>query len=454
MFRLSSKIILAFSIIIISGTIIMVSIINYTTRSGYKTFIEQNDIILADRLVTTLKDYYAQKQSWDGIERFIHRPKPGMAEMMGENRRRSMGFPPTLLTDADKNIVIDTRRTNNRKKVNVHGVPIKYKNKIVGYISTGFMIEKGLTKEEENFLGRIKLIIIFVSIFILAASIIFIYIFTKKITRPITELSIAAKDIEAGHYSTRVKVTGSDEISNLATSFNRMAGSIESNDKWRKQIIADSAHELRTPVTLIQGNLELILEGVYKADKSHLKSIYDETLTLSRLIKELQELSSAESGSMYLRITNINLNILIENSLEIFLPEAKKKYIKINNFVKSDLPEINGDFQKLKQVFSNILTNAFRHTPEMGNIQIKSEIFKKSIIIRISDSGSGIPKDELEKIFERFYRTDSSRNRVTGGSGLGLSICREIIRLHSGTIHAESNNESGATIVITLPYGS
>ncbi len=452
MFRLSSKIVLAFSIIILTGSILMVSIINITTRVGYKNFTRKNDTMFSERLIDPLTDFYAKNKSWQGVENFLQFPKPKMGEMM-EGRGRN-NYPPVILTDKRGNVIVNTQRMENRKfnrEQLEHGLPIIYKNKTVGYIFSGSMIVTKLTMEEESFLNNIRTIIILVTLFILSISIIFSYIFSKRLTKPITELSKASKQIESGNYKVRVNSEGKDEIAQLTSSFNNMAKSIDSSDTWRKQIIADSAHELRTPVTLIQGNLEMILEGVYKADSSHIQNIYDETLVLSRLIKELQQLSSAESGSMSLNIDKLNLNSLIDNTMEIFNAGKSKDKIELINSINTNLPLINGDEQKLKQVFSNILANAYRHTPSGGNIEIKAEINNSNLTIRIKDTGSGVPEKDLEKIFERFYRTDSSRNRETGGSGLGLAISREIIRLHKGTIHAESQKLKGTTIVVCLP---
>jgi len=452
MFRLSSKIVLAFSIIIITGSILMVTIINTTTRAGYRQFAKNSDVKFSEKLIDPLKEYYSQNNSWDGVENFLKFPKPRMGEMM-EGRGRS-SFPPVILTDKMGRILVNTQKNDNRKfnkEQLEHGIEIKYKNRVVGYIFTGSMIVAKLTLEEEKFLNNITAIIIMVTLFILVISIIFSYYFSKRVTKPISKLSQASKQVESGNYKTRVEDEGSDEISQLSKSFNNMVKSLENSDNWRKQIIADSAHELRTPVTLIQGNLEMILDGVYKADNSHIQNIYDETLVLSRLIKELQQLSSAESGSMSLNIDKLNINNLIDNTLEIFNAGKSKDKIELINSIKTNLPLLDGDEQKLKQVFSNILANAYRHTPAGGKIEISAEKHSRKIVIKIKDTGSGVPQKDLKKIFERFYRTDSSRNRSTGGSGLGLAISREIVRLHRGSIHAESENQDGTTIIIKLP---
>ena len=464
-FRLRSKILLAFLIIILSGSILMVTIINFTTRSGYKTFVRQNDIDLCINLQNPLAEFYSFQDSWAGVETFFQFPQQRTGQMRGMMSRsetegtplRNM-IPQVVLTDANGMVLVNTFfehgfNERNISKVNLEaGIAIHSGNSVVGYVLAGSMLELGLNENEQRFLDQTTIIIISVSLFILLISIIFSIVFSWKLTRPLSALTKAATVIEEGDFSKRVPVDGNDELSELTNSFNKMAESLENNDLWRKQIIADSAHELRTPVSLIQGNLEMILEGVYKSDKEHIQNIYDETLVLSRLIEELQQLSSAESGSMILDREELDLNSLIENILNIFKAGEVKDHIHVKNSIKAVFPPVEGDYQKLKQVFSNVLANAFRHTPKDGTVEITENVNESSIVIVIEDTGPGIKEEDLEKIFERFYRTDNSRNRNHGGSGLGLAISREILKLHGGSIHAESKKNSGASIFISIPF--
>lgn len=444
----------------------MVTIINFTTRSGYESFAKQNDIDICLYLSGPLSEYYSFQGNWDGVETLLNLPQLGMGQMRGGMNRKAddngprfrMMVPHFILADSMGNVLVNTGENRDEDvevlsgKILESGVKIFSGKKIIAYLFAGSMIKTNLNENEQKFLNRTMIIIVSVSLFILFISIIFSYFFSWRLTRPVDALTSAAREVKAGNYNQRVSVAGKDELSDLSRSFNQMVDSLENNDKWRKQIIADSAHELRTPVSLIQGNLEMILDGVYQADTAHLQNIYDETLVLSRLIKELQELSSAESGSMFLNMEELNLNTLIGNVSDLFRVGELKDKINLNNLIEDELPLIQGDYQKLKQVFSNVLANAFRHTPEGGSVQVRAEVKKSSVLIVIEDTGPGIKEEELEKIFERFYRTDSSRNRVSGGSGLGLSISREIIKLHGGSIYAQSKNDSGASIFISLPF--
>ncbi|MDA3811080.1 MAG: HAMP domain-containing protein, partial [Spirochaetaceae bacterium] len=420
-FRLRSKILLAFSFVILSGMILMVSIINFSTRSGYESFARQNDIDLGLSLAGPLADYYAFTGNWVGVESILQFPQAsGMGLMRGMNRnnrnndndRNRMMAPMIVLADKNGSIIfqsgdspVPTIQKIPQNKLDT-GIPIYSSQKIIAYIFTGSMLQPGLNANEQAFLNKTTIIIISVSLFILLVSFVFSYFFSWRLTKPVGNLTDAVSEIQSGKFDRRVSVTGNDELSELSKSFNQMAESLENNDKWRKQIIADSAHELRTPVSLIQGNLEMILDGVYQPDKEHLQNIYDETLVLSRLIRELQQLSSAESGSLTLNIEELDLNSLIENVLNIFRAGEVKDKIKLVNSIDSSLPPVKGDYQKLKQVFSNVLANAFRHTPVGGKVEIHAEVSDSSVLVVIEDTGPGIKEDELEKIFERFYRTD------------------------------------------------
>lgn len=457
MVTLRRKMLIIFSVIIILSTVLMVTFINITTRSGYERFSKEKDLEFSKLIASQLEEYYRENKSWDGVESLMHISFRNSHMLRRGRDRMNPMFPPLVITDSNGRILLNTRRGRDiniksvEKKWLKKGIPITYKNEAVAFVFAGSMLGQKLTRDEVLFLSRIKIIVILVSIFILIVSIVVVYIFSGKLTKPIVSLNSSVKEIRDGNYLSRVEPLGDDELAQLGLSFNQMAESLSDAERWRKQIIADSAHELRTPVSLIQGNLEMILDGVYKADDLKIKSIYDETLVLSRLITELQELSSAESGQMILELELIEPRAFIETVLDIFRVKEKQNRIKIINYIKPDLPKIKADPRKLKQVLSNVLANALRHTPEGGEIGIRATTEGDSVVFKITDSGNGIKEDDLDRIFDRFYRIDNSRNRKHGGSGLGLAISREIIKLHGGNIYAESEIGKGTSITIILP---
>ncbi len=281
-----------------------------------------------------------------------------------------------------------------------------------------------------------------------------VYFLVKHITSPVTALHKASDSIAKGDFKIRVNIYRHDELGDLANGFNLMAESLEAAEKWKQRIIADSAHELRTPVSLIQGHLEMMLEGVYPMDREGIQTIFDETLLLTSLISELQELSSTEAGNTSLEMEKISLEDLIKSVINNFKAKMDEKNINLDINVEEGLLKVLADRQKLYQVLLNIISNSLKFTPVDGLVTISTWLDKTigSFFLSIEDSGPGIDPEERTKIFDRFYRIDKHRNRDAGGSGLGLAISSEIISRHGGTIEAvDPIIGKGTRILITLP---
>jgi two-component system sensor histidine kinase BaeS len=225
----------------------------------------------------------------------------------------------------------------------------------------------------------------------------------------------------------------------------------------RKQFFADAAHELKTPITVIKGNLEGMIDGVIPVNEENLNSLLEETEYLNNIIKDIKELALADSGEIALNKKKIDINKVIETSITMLNMQIKAKNINIKNDFQKENPELFVDPERFNQVIYNLLMNATKYTPENGNIEIKTEKLLEnkieSVKITIKDSGKGIPPEDLPYIFERFYRVDKSRNKKTGGLGLGLSIVRKIIELHGGTISVESTPDVGSNFYIVIPVG-
>jgi two-component system OmpR family sensor kinase/two-component system sensor histidine kinase BaeS len=241
-------------------------------------------------------------------------------------------------------------------------------------------------------------------------------------------------------------------FSELITRFNKMVDELERADKQRRNLTADIAHELRTPLHIIQGNLEGIIDGVYKPTEEHLNNTLDETKLLTRLINDLQTLSLAESHQLPLHPTRFLLADLIHDLTSSFSSQAKSLGINLESNIKDSTLEINADYDRLNQVLSNLISNALRHTPNDGTISITAElpITNHALRITIKDTGEGIASEDLPFIFDRFWRGDKSRTgRIN--SGLGLAIAKQLIEAHDGEIKVESEVGKGTTFVIELP---
>jgi two-component system OmpR family sensor kinase/two-component system sensor histidine kinase BaeS len=271
--------------------------------------------------------------------------------------------------------------------------------------------------------------------------------------KPLEELFKAIKAVEAGDLTVRVSGKNSDLFSDLFKRFNKMVGELERAEQQRRNLTADIAHELRTPLHIIQGNLEGILDGVYQPVPEHINATLDETRLLTRLVNDLQTLSLAETGQLPLHPTRFLLADLIQDSNASFSAHAAFQGIDLKTYIADPKQELTADYDRLDQVISNLITNALRHTPKGGTISIETGSIvgsEGSVRIQVKDTGSGIPAEDLPFIFDRFWRGDRSRTERTR-SGLGLAIAKQLIHAHDGTIEVQSDMGMGSTFIIELP---
>lgn len=274
----------------------------------------------------------------------------------------------------------------------------------------------------------------------------------KKMGTPLADVMAAADAVADGDLSVRVTERGPGEIRRLSVSFNRMVDELARADKQRRNMTADVAHELRTPLHILRGNLEGLLDGVYEATTEQIESMLDETRLLSRLVDDLQTISLAEGGQLYLKLEDVNIAELLEDVRTSFLGQADDANVELIVDVEDDELSITADAGRLDQVLGNLVGNALRHTPAEACIRLEAESSPMALRLRIRDEGAGIPPEAIPYIFDRFYRGDKARLRKEGsGSGLGLAIARQLIQLHGGTIKVESELGNGTTFIIDLP---
>jgi len=270
-------------------------------------------------------------------------------------------------------------------------------------------------------------------------------------TSPIGVLAKAARRLGYGDLSQRVRLQGEGEVTALAQAFNSMAADLEYAERLRRNMVADVAHELRTPLSNIRGYLEAIDDGMIKPDAAVIRSLNEEAALLSRLVNELQELSLAEAGELKLVYQTENITDLVKQAVAPWQPQLTAGEICLLLELPDNLPLVNIDWQRVNQVLHNILENAVAHTPKGGTINVAARVRGKWVEVSVSDTGEGIPAEDLPHIFERFYRVDKSRARATGGSGLGLTIAKRLIEAHGGTISVQSKVGEGSRFSFTLP---
>jgi signal transduction histidine kinase len=271
----------------------------------------------------------------------------------------------------------------------------------------------------------------------------------RRMFTPLDELFNASERVANGDYSVRVQEKGPPEVHSLMKSFNSMAERLQANDQQRRDMLADISHELRTPITVIQGNVEGMLDGIYPADEARLKSIIEETQILSRLVDDLRTLALAESGALHLKYEPTNLAGLIRETVSGFESQASEKELRLELSLV-DGEDANIDPQRIREVLTNLLSNALRYTERAGEITVSLRETgagaERRATISVKDSGPGIEADILPHVFERFYKSTDS-----GGMGLGLSIAKYLVEAHHGRIWAESEVGKGTTISLTIP---
>jgi signal transduction histidine kinase len=268
----------------------------------------------------------------------------------------------------------------------------------------------------------------------------------RRAAQPIGEMMDAADRIAEGDYTSRVTERGPREVRHLAHAFNSMSERLQLNDEQRRRLLADISHELRTPLTVLQGNLEGMLDGVYQPDAEHLESLLEETQVMARLIDDLRTLADAESGTLKLQREPTDLGLLIDEVIASFRGQARSAGVDLSAEAAPDLPLIEIDPARIRQVLTNLIANALRYTGAGGSIRVQCESRDKAVIVMVSDTGRGIAPDDLPHIFERYTKSSDSR-----GSGLGLAIAKDLIEAHGGSIEAQSSIGQGTTITFTLP---
>ncbi len=299
------------------------------------------------------------------------------------------------------------------------------------------------------FLTSIHYYLIWASLAALAVAFLLSFLLTRRVLRPLSQMSNITKNIAAGDFHARVDVVTRDEVGQLGLAFNRMADSLERVEQLRKNMVADVAHELRTPLTNLQGYLEALNDKVIEPSPQTLKMLQEENLRLVHLVDNLQQLARADAARAYLKREGLDPAAELRQIFGLYSTKFQEKNITVSTDFKEGLI-VSADRDKLLQALRNLLENCHKYTPKNGTVEMSVSDKKKAVEIRFSNSGPGIDEADLPFIFERFFRAERSRSRDAGGAGIGLSITKELIEAHDGTVGAESS--AGITSVwLTLP---
>ena len=474
------KLLGAFLLVIAIAALVIYFLTTQATQNAFRLYTTQNSQLWAQRLAPDYADYYARLGSWQGVDVFMQSDllSTGMMGMMNGQRRGQgqangangsgmmAGMAQRLiLADSQGRVIEDTYQELSGKVLSADeiasGAPIIVDEQLVGTL----IVAPGDQRVGENpssiFLSTVNRSIIISVLVASAIGLLLVSFFFFQITAPLRQIEKAAAAISKGDLEQRVVVRSKDELGELAKTFNHMADSLQNAEAQRQKLIADVAHELRTPLAVIQANTEGMVDGVLPVDLEQVNAIHAETLLLGRLINDLRLISLAEAGELRLERRLTNLGELIQAVKEKFYPQCLLKGIVLELSLDDGLPKVSVDADRITQVLNNLVGNALRYTPQGGAITLHAGNGSNSVNevdISVTDTGSGIAAEDLPLVFDRFYRVDRSRTRASGGSGLGLAIAKQLIEAHGGTVRAispvygEPGQGYGTRITFSLPW--
>jgi len=425
------------------------------TARNFESFVQTSRATEREAMIEALTIYYRDRGSWEGLELLLVSSGGHAGYGMGPGASPGMWRAwPFRLADENGVVIAGQRADEIGQQLTAaelrESIAIEVNGTRVGYLVSGFTAP-ALREPEQDFLARMRESIIPVGAAACGVAIVLGLLLTWQMTGPLRRLTAAAQGIAGGDLSQRVAIKSGDEIGELGRAFNEMAESLSRAETLRRNMTADIAHELRTPLSVIRANLEAVLDGVFEPSTENVAAIHKETVLLSRLVDDLQELALAEAGQLRIEREPTDLVDLAERVVTGVAARAEGEGITLVKELASDLPSVSADSQRIGQVLSNLIDNALRHSSEGGQVTVRARQAGQMVQVDVVDEGPGVSPEELSLVFERFYRGDKARSRQTGGAGLGLSIVRQLVEAHGGRVWVESTEGQGATFSFTLP---
>ncbi|WP_447096808.1 sensor histidine kinase efflux regulator BaeS [Pseudomonas sp. CF10PS3] len=424
---------------------------------GFLGFINEQAMERMAQVVPRLATAYQREGNWDFLrnrpDRWfdVMRPDPDAARATDDLR------PPLAsdLTGALFRIALldkDKKRVTGYPAIGEDALvqPVVVNSETVGWLAvTPFQsVTEAGGERFQQYQLRTSLVM---GVFSLLLAMLIAWWIARTLLEPVKRVAAATHRLASGDYSSRVAVASDDEVGQLSRDFNQLAYTLERNEKMRREFMADVSHELRTPLSVLRGELEAIEDGVRSLDQSSMKSLQGEVSMLSKLVDDLYELSLADVGALTYRKAPCLLNDLLENSLAMYRDRFTARQLQIDLELPRQPVELLADASRLQQLFSNLLENAVRYTDVNGTLRISVGVDRDTVRIDFLDSGPGVSATQLPRLFERFYRGESSRNREHGGAGLGLAICRSIANAHDGSLVADHSPYGGLWLILRLP---
>jgi two-component system sensor histidine kinase BaeS len=442
--RLATKILLAFGLLLMTTLGAVVFFTNRTAGREVRGALSQIEMMPNNMFARELAAYYSANHSWEGAERVLMLPGP----MQGMRNGR------LVVVDAHNFVVIDTAGMMTGQPFSPapesRSIPIREGGETIGQLVT---FDESVNWPEGPLVLAINRVMLWTAVTAGLVGLVIALILSQNLTSPLRHLSGVMQRFARGERNLNLPPSPEDEVGDLTRSFQGMMAEIQQQETLRKEMTADIAHELRTPLAVIRANLDALTDGIYPLTKENLAPIRESAELLDRLIEDLRTLELADAGQLTLEKSEIDFSSLLRRVAARFSPRAERCAQKITVACGDDLSAATADWQRLEQILGNLVDNALRHTPDGGVIRLiaDSDPGRAEIRVSVEDSGPGIPAEEIDRIFERFYRLDSARARADGGSGLGLAIARKLAEAHGGTLTAENRPGGGARFILRLP---
>ena len=395
-----------------------------------------------------LANYYEQQSGWAGVDALIAGYPCGTGWEPWDE-----GWQMDYTVASADGTIISTSDDERLGQTLTHWERGQATPIVVNDQQVGFLILPPFyhLRPESPIVGRALQNFLMTGLAIGIGSLIVGLVLSRGMSRPLSNLTVATRAVSTGDLSTRVPTRYPGEMGELAVAFNQMAEDLARADELRRNLTADVAHELRTPLSVIQGKLEGVLDGVYPATAEHLEPVLEETELLTHLVEDLRLLALAEAGQLTLEKRPMDVGDLLRDAQVNFGPQAADRGVTLALDLPAELPEVVADWRRVAQVLGNLLTNALRHTPKGGCVALSATATDDMVEVAVTDTGTGIPPKDLPYVFERFWRGEKSRSRAGGGTGLGLAIVKQLVELHGGMIGVESAPGAGSRFWFTLP---
>lgn len=474
-YRLFLAILLAAGLAVVS----MVVVMQWSLDRGFLHYIKNIEKSAQEHLVVKLEQFYSREGSWSYLQQ-----KPAAWRQMVEASlpERGPGPPPDgppkpgmdgppanlpdmpppprplphftgrfdqrlFLLDAEKSVIIGHPSRSDDSDLK----PLHRQGRVVGYLGL-VTPEKIFNTHQLHFLKQQKITFALAAAVLVVLSAGLSLLLANRLVRPIKVLAGATQDLASGRYGTRVPADSKDELGQLARSFNTLALTLDKNEQARRQWVADISHELRTPISILRGEIEALQDGIRAVTPESLRSLHGETERLANLVEDLYQLSLADLGALTYRKEALDMVALLDEALDAFGPEFRTKKIGlITEIPQPGTVKLFGDVERLHQLVTNLLHNALKYTDSGGRLVINLACHDNLAVLDLQDSAPGVPEEDLERLFDRLYRVDGSRNRAAGGAGLGLAICRSIVEAHEGKIEARISPLGGLWVRVQLP---